>query len=127
MTFYHATTRDRIESIRRLGLGGLPGATKSFPDCPDGVYLAADPMLALGFLLELAMAGRFQQIKPAEALAQFCVIVIDDSRINTSLLSPDPNILQTGFWLYAGVVDITALPVISAEDVTNAHFKLTAA
>lgn len=122
MTYYHATTLDRIESIQRLGLGGLRGAPKAFPDCPDGVYLAEDPMLALGFLLERALAGDFSTISPKQALSDFCVFVIDDSRIDKAKLSQDPNINQAGFWLYSGVVDVTAMPIITAESVTGTHF-----
>jgi len=124
MPYFHATTRDRIQSIQRHGIGGLPGAPKAFPDCQDGVYLASDPMFALGFLLERAMSGAFKNITPPEALAQFCVIVVDGSRVDRRKLARDPNVGQEGFWLYDGVVDITAMPIVSAEDVTNTHFKL---
>jgi hypothetical protein len=39
----------------------------------------------------------------------------------------DPNIRQEGFWLYSGVVDVVAMPIVSAEAVTRTHFKLAAA
>lgn len=116
---------DRVPSIRRFGLGGLRGAPKAFRDCPDGVYLAEDPMLALGFLLERALAGDFKDISTRDAVSQFSVFVIDDSRVDRRRLVPDPNIQQAGFWLYNGVVDVTAMPVIGADEVTSAHFKLT--
>jgi hypothetical protein len=125
MPFYHATTADRIESIRRHGLGGLRTASKAFPNCPDGVYLAADPMFALGFLLERALAGDFVHQSPKVALAQFRVIVIDDSRVDRTHLTKDPNISQAGFWLYDRIVDVTAMPVVTAEDVTRASFAAT--
>ena len=122
MPFYHATTADRIESIRQHGLGGLKDAPKAFPGCPDGVYLASNSLFAVGFLLERALSGDFTKQTPQEALAQFRVIVIDDSRVNRNRLVQDPNIKQAGFWLYDGVVDITAMPVVTAEDVTRVSF-----
>ena len=124
MTYFHATTKDRIESIQKHGLGGLPGVPKAFPDCADGVYLAADPMLALGFLLERALADNFFHMTPKKAVEQFAVFAIDDSRVNVSRLQPDPNILQEGFWLYNGIVDVSAMPVLSADDVTRSHYNL---
>ncbi len=122
MAFYHATTRDRIESIQKHGLGGLPGVSKAFPSSPDGVYLAEHPMLALGFLIERALAGDFSTTSPMEALNSFCVFVIDEGRVEQRLLSPDPNLHRDGFWLYGGVIDVTAMPILSAEMVTSAHF-----
>ena len=38
MTYYHATTREKLPSIQRLGLGGTRNVQKNF-DCPDGVVL----------------------------------------------------------------------------------------
>lgn len=117
MTYYHATTKDRIESIRRHGLGGLRGAPKAFPDCEDGVYLAADPIYAMSFLVERALAGEFAHLTPLETYALFSVFVIDGSRVDPARLEPDPNTPHDGFWLYRGVIDVNAMPVVDAYAV----------
>jgi hypothetical protein len=117
MTFYHATTRDRIASIQRLGLGGDPNAERNFEFSEQGVYLAENPVLALGFLLERAMAGAFRNHSPQDYVAAFAVIVIDASRVDPGRLRADENIGQEGFWIYSGVIDVTSMPVIGADEV----------
>jgi hypothetical protein len=119
MPYYHATTRDRIQSIQRHGLGEPSEAQRNFAFSQEGVCLASDPMMSVGFLLERAISGEWSHLSPKEALALFVVIVIDDSRVDPARLQPDPNIRLDGFWLYGGVVDITAMPIISAEDVAR--------
>ena len=81
-------------------------------------------MLALGFLLERALAGESAATSPREALKTFCVLVIDDSRVDQSRLVQDPNIKQSGFWLYDRAVDVHSMPVLSAADVTASHYNL---
>lgn len=112
--YFHATTRDRIESIQRRGL--LIGEAQNF-DCEAGVYLAASPTCALTFLLELALEGCFDHLSPSEAYERFCVIVIDGGRIDESLLKPDPQIKLEGFWIYPRTIDISSMPIIGVDDV----------
>ena len=116
MTYYHATTCEKLPSIQRWGLGGTRNVQKNF-DCLDGVYLAFDPMLALGFLLEKALAGPFLCKTPKDCVAAFVVIVIDEARIDERRLSVDPNIKKEGFWIFNGIVDVASMPVIDAEQV----------
>ena len=117
MTFYHATTRDRIASIQKVGLGGDPSAERNFEFSEDGVYLAETPVLALGFLLERAMAGALHDLSPKDCVAAFAVIVIDASRVDPRRLRADQNIGQEGFWIYSGVIDVASMPVIGADEV----------
>ena len=57
-------------------------------------------------------------MSPREALEALCVLVIDDSRIDPRLVSADPNVERDGVTaLYRGVVDVSALPVLSVEDL----------
>jgi hypothetical protein len=120
MPYYHATTRDRVQAIQRDGLGGSSDLVRNFAFSQDGVCLASDPMMAVGFLLERAVEGEWAHLSPKEALSLFVVFVIDDSRVDSARLRTDPNIMLDGFWLYGGVIDVTAMPVISAEDVAQA-------
>jgi hypothetical protein len=120
MPFYHATTLDRIESIQKHGLGGLAAAGQMFPGCESGVYLAAEALFALGFLIEKYIEGGFGRGSPAEMLKLFVVIVVDDARIDRTRLRQDPNIAMAGFWIYDGVVDVNAMPVVSADAVYDA-------
>ena len=83
----------------------------------DGVYLVADPMLALGFLIEKALGGPFLCNTPKDCVAAFVVIVIDGARINERRLSVDPNIKKEGFWIFNGIVDVASMPVIDADQV----------
>jgi hypothetical protein len=121
MPYFHATTTDRVASIQRHGLGGLRDAPKNFSISQEGTYLADDPMLALGFLLERALAGEWTHVSPPEALRRFVVFVIDDSRVDRKHLVRDDNVQMNGFWRYHGVIDVTAMPVVSADDVTRAQ------
>lgn len=116
MTYYHATTREKMPSIQRWGLGGTRNVQKNF-DCLDGVYLAADPMLALGFLLERALCGPFLCKTPKDYVAAFVVIVIDGARIDERRLRVDPNIKEVGFWIFNGIVDVASMPAIDADQV----------
>ena len=105
-----------MPSIQRWGLGGTRNVQKNF-DCLDGVYLVADPMLALGFLIEKALGGPFLCNTPKDCVAAFVVIVIDGARIDERRLSVDPNIEKEGFWIFNGIVDVASMPVIDADQV----------
>jgi hypothetical protein len=116
MTYYHATTREKLPSIQRLGLGGTRNVQKNF-DCPDGVYLASDPVLALGFMLEKALEEPCLHESPRACVDTFMVVVIDGARIDEGRLRVDPNIKKEGFWIFDGVVDVSSMPVLDAAQV----------
>jgi len=118
MPYYHATWRRHLPSIRRHGLGGAAPAFRNF-DVEEGVYLAFDPAVAVSILLEAyAENGDRMDMSPREALESMCVLVIDDSRVDPRLVSADPNVERDGVTaLYRGVVDVSALPVLSVEDL----------
>ena len=116
MTYYHATTRDRLESIQRLGL--CSHGKKNFEWCETGVYLSSAPSHSLGFLLERAMVNSdlWTGRTGKEVVDLFCVIVIDGSRVDSRLLKQDPQIKRDGFWVYPNRIDVTAMPVIGAQE-----------
>lgn len=115
MPFYHGTYRENLPSIARLGL--RPGVVKAFPGTADGVYLSESATLCVYFLLEHYAEFGDPDSKPGERLNDFCVIVIDDARVDRSRLHPDPNVPESvkGVWLYSGVIDIAAMPVLTIE------------
>lgn len=115
MPYYHATRRHRLEAILREGLH--PRAAQNF-ECEPGVYLANDPLIAFGFLLEDFFAKATDDTKPSEELKDFVVIVVDDSRVNAALLKPDPNVeghWQERLFLHHGDIDVTGMPVLDAD------------
>lgn len=120
MAFYHATLRENLSSIQEFGLGGKRAEHPNFQDCEPGVYLTNHPLLAIGFLIEAAMEPEFQSRfpSPREAFAQFAVIVIDSSLIDTKKLKPDPQIEKPGFWKYEGIIPIAACPILDPLNLT---------
>lgn len=118
MPFYHATWRKHLPSIQKHGLGGAAPDRQNFP-VEAGVYLANEPVVALSILLEAYIeTGEDLSLSPPEALAGMCVLVIDDSRVNVTLLDIDPNIERRDLThLYRGVIDVTGLPVLSVDDI----------
>lgn len=118
MPYYHATWRHNLESIRKNGLGGAAPDRRNF-SVEDGVYLARDPAVAVSVLVEAyAESGDGMGMRPSEALEAMCVLVVDDSRIDPRLMDVDPNMERRDLTvLYRGVVDVSALPVLSVEDV----------
>jgi hypothetical protein len=118
MPFYHATWRRHLPSIQKYGLGGVAPDRQNFP-VEAGVYLANEPVVALSILLEAYVdTGDELGLSPPEALADMCVLVIDDSRVNTALLDIDPNIERRDLThLYRGIIDVTGLPVVSVDDI----------
>lgn len=115
MPYYHATHMKRLDAIYKEGLHSR--AKQNF-DCKKGVYLALDPYIAFGFLLEDFFAKADEQAKPSQEAKNFLVIVIDDARINPDLLHPDPNVegkWQKELFIYGGEIDITAMPIINSE------------
>lgn len=118
MPFFHATWRRHLPSIMKHGIGGAAPDRQNFP-VEVGVYLATDPEIAVGMLMEAyADGGETMGLTPREALAEMCVFVVDDSRINTTLLDHDPNIDRRDLTrLYRGIVDVTGLLVLSVDDI----------
>ena len=118
MPFYHATWRKHLPSIQKHGLGGAAPDRQNFP-VEAGVYLANEPVVALSIMLEAYIEnGEDSGLSPPEAVAAVCILVIDDSRVNPALLDVDPNIERRDLThLYRGVIDITGLPVVSADDI----------
>lgn len=118
MPFYHATWQRHLSSIRKHGLGGAIPDRQNFPVEP-GVYLAVDPAIAVSMLIEAYIeSGDKLEMTPPEARKAMCVLVIDDGRINHNLIDVDPNIERRDLTiLYRGVIDVTALPVISVDEI----------
>jgi hypothetical protein len=118
MPYYHATWRKHLPSIWKHGLGGAAPDRQNFP-VEVGVYLANEPMVALSILLEAYIeTGDELGLSPPEALKAMCVLVIDDSRVNISMLDVDPNLERRDLThLYRGIIDVTGLPVLSVDDI----------
>jgi hypothetical protein len=136
--FFHATYRHHIPSIERYGLGARICERNFQTDYREGVYLASDPTLAIGFLVEKFMSrlGRdlFGQPLPPDIMAALpkenpseldalspkdvyeSFVVLSTNRIDQSLLIPDPNIQewkgQETFWFYHGVIPFRDLSII---------------
>lgn len=118
MPYFHATWRDNLPSIQKHGLGGAVSGRRNF-DCIEGVYLAAEPAVALSMLIEAyMMKGESWDVSPPDAVEGMCVIVVDDSRIDTARIEADPNVDVIGqTFLYRGKIDVTSLPVLNVDDV----------
>lgn len=117
MPYFHATHRRKLPSIRQFGLGGRPDAPKNFP-CESGIYLAASPEVAFGFLIENYVKSGPRDSNPSAELDEFLVIVIDDSRV-TRPLREDPQVsnAEAGCFLYDGVIDIQGMPILDAPAI----------
>lgn len=117
MTYYHATTVDRIPLIQKIGLRAV--AEQNFP-CEPGVYLAGSSALALMFAVEAATGKRQTISCPREAVENIRVIVVDRCLIDESLLLPDPNV-ETGWqcWIYPQTIDVTNCPVITMDEALH--------
>lgn len=118
MPYFHATWRRHLPSIRRHGLGGAAPDRRNFP-VEEGVYLARDPAIAVSMLIEAYVgSGGEMDLSPPEALKEMCVVVVDDSRVFPGLVDVDPNVDRRDLTvLYRGVIDVSALPVISVDDL----------
>lgn len=125
MPYYHATTVDRLDSIARRGLGGVDTGPRSL-DCERGVYLAESPAVALAMVLEhfvgpLEAVEANPHLLPRDVLRAIRVLVVDDARIDAARLAPDPHTDGAGgTWLYAGVIDVSAMPALTVADVLAA-------
>ncbi len=116
MAYFHATFRERLDSIQAHGLGARAGEHQNFPGSDTaGAYLAENPMLAVGILLEMALLGPVKDKSPREYIESIVVLVIDASRVDVARLEPDPAIEREGFWFYRGVIDVSAMPVIDSD------------
>ena len=134
--YYHATYRHLLPSIQEHGLGYLV-VERNFPtDHKRGVYLANDPMLAIGFLLEKFMSrfgvdvwgqplppdiidslpkeapSELDKLSPKDVVESFVVLATE--RIDESLLIPDPNIQghYGSFWFYSGVITFADISIL---------------
>jgi hypothetical protein len=125
MPYYHATWRRHLQSIRSNGLGGALPDRRNF-SVADGVYLAVDPFVAISMLIEAcAEGGEGATMAPPEALDAMCIIVVDDARVDQRLVHIDPNIERRDLTiLYRGVIDVSALPVLSVDDVVPSQETL---
>lgn len=114
MPYYHATWAENLPSIVRNGLGGGVPVKVNFEWSEPGVYLSVDPVIAFGFLLEAVLTGSEPpKDPPHKALEKMKVIVIDDSRVDPSLLIDDPHVnCQDLTKLYKGIIDITGMPIL---------------
>lgn len=113
MTYYHATTADRLPSILANGLGGV-GMGERWPGIDRGVYLAELPEHAVFVLLDWFM--QTADSSPSAFVESIRVIVIDDARVPRAKLGPDPDIPRDGIWLYRGMIDVRNMPVVTALD-----------
>lgn len=114
MPYYHATFRKHLPSILKHGLGGRL-IEQNWDGCDPGVYLAALPELCV-----IVMADQYCQFGdpdsvPRDHFAEIIIIVVDDSRVQSNKLGPDPLINRDDVWLYDGVIDVTNMPVIDWE------------
>lgn len=117
MPYFHATWRRHLPSIRKHGLGGAAPDRQNF-DVEAGVYLAVDPAVAVSVMIEGYLHSEDDTLSPPEALKAMCIIVVDDARINQDLVDVDPNLERADLTiLYRGVIDITALPILSVDDL----------
>jgi hypothetical protein len=128
-TFYHATRRECLPSILREGL--RPDVEKRWANSERGVYLAQDPVYALGVIFQELGFSFFEDrvecdptrsfygsdASPHKVMQSFCVIVIDSSRVDEKRLRTDPDVVTS--WVYDGVVDVTSMPILSVEEALS--------
>ncbi len=118
MPYFHATYRRHLDAILKKGLD--PAAEKQDELSKPGVYLAYNPLLAVGFLLERALAEPPSEGSPSDFLGSIVVIVVDPSRLDGGTLRLDDNIRREGFWLYAGPpIDVTFMPILSVDQASG--------
>jgi hypothetical protein len=123
MPYYHGTHSWKLPSIRRFGLGGAL-VEKNYPDCDNGVYLSLTPEFCLYFLIEHYIDAGDENSIPSQQLKEFRVIVIDDARVNETMLRHDPHLIDVpGVFLYKGVIDITAMPVLDVGQLEQEMMK----
>jgi hypothetical protein len=118
MSYYHVTTIDRIPSIESQGLRPF-GVEKRFKDCPDGVYLATDPIVPISFMFEKYYGS---ELPPKALIESIRIIVVDKSRLDDSLLFLDDNVPEhcdgwKMFWCYDGTVDIRGMPILTVDQI----------
>jgi hypothetical protein len=118
MPFFHATSRRLLPSILQLGLGSQP-TKRSTVECEPGVYLAQDPNVCVALeverFLSLVAQDSTKQLMPTprEELADWVVIVVDDARLDPSLLIRDEGVTEyANCWRYTGVIDVTNAAMI---------------
>lgn len=114
MPYFHATLRQHLPSILRHGLGDR-GHGQNWPGCTAGTYLSRRPAICVAVMIEQYLAFGTPDSVPREHLEDLCVIVIDDSRVRKELLSQDPQTDHPDSLIYAGVIDVSGLPVLGAE------------
>jgi hypothetical protein len=121
MPYYHGTHVWKLPSIQRFGLGGAL-VEKNYPDCDNGVYLSLEPDYCLYFLIEHYIETGDKNSNPSERLKEFRVILIDDARVNKAKLEPDPHLDGIpGVFLYKGVIDITAMPILDVDQLRTTY------
>lgn len=70
------------------------------------------------FLIEHYLLHGGEKSSPREAVENFVVFVIDDSRIDSARLGPDPSFENAEhFRRYQGVIDVSGMPVIGAVEM----------
>lgn len=117
MPYFHGTHLRRIDDILTHGLGGRV-TDRNFPESEEGVYLASDPVICIGVLIDHYLTAGQPGSSPKDQLASFRIIVIDDARVDPAKLRPDPSFEgREGVFVYGGVIDVNAMPILSAEDV----------
>jgi hypothetical protein len=117
MPYFHATTVEALPSILATGLGAVDPGPRS-EDCVRGVYLASHPTLAVHIaFMHLLNTWGDDEVPARVALDAVRVFVIDDTRLDPARLQPDPQVRTwAGSWLYAGVIDVGGLPVLTAHE-----------
>lgn len=123
MPFYHATWVESLKEIQREGLRPVPIERKNYPDAPQGVYLACDPLVAISFLIEalIERSDLRSSVSPADDLARVRILVIDDARVDRSKLKIDPVIEKPEIaYLYSGTIDVSGSVVLDVSQVQDA-------
>ena len=115
MPYFHATLRRHLPSILRHGLGDR-GHGQNWPGIAAGTYLATHPAVCISVMLEQYIEFGDAGSVPAEHLAEICVIVIDDSRVRKELLAQDPQTDHPNSLIYAGIIDVSGMPVLGTEE-----------
>jgi hypothetical protein len=109
---YHATYRPLIKSIKRHGLDNTK-AKKNWSDSRKGVaYLATDPDIAISFAEE-------SEIVPDDWLDEIIVLKITTSKLDTSKLSLDTNIIdnQGESYQYKGIISPDNIKIELSENI----------
>jgi hypothetical protein len=117
--YYHTSFRKHVPSILKHGLGGRI-VEQNWKGCDTGVYLSSELAVAVWVMIDQYLQFGDSDSVPMAHFGEVVFFVIDDCRVNKTLLGVDPLLTKrSDVWLYNGVIDVTNMPVIDFDTVVK--------